>query len=659
MKLIIVESPTKAKTISKFLGNDFIVESCQGHIRDLPRGKMGIDIENNFQPQYVIPTKKRKIVNKLKKLANQAETIYFATDEDREGEAIAFHLQQVLGTEKPIKGKRIVFHEITLEAIEEALKNPREIDLNLVQAQEGRRILDRLVGYELSPFLWRKIAKGLSAGRVQSPALRLIIEREREIEKFKPEEYWSIEALLQPETSSDKNFTAKLYKINDLVLNKLTIKSRVEADKIIKDLKKAKYVVLNFKTREQQKNPLPPFTTSTLQQEANRKLGFLAKKTMLIAQQLYEGISLGKKEAVGLITYMRTDSLNLAEKFLNEAAEFIKNNYGKEYLERRQYKTKSKVAQEAHEAIRPTSCFRQPEKIKKYLSKDQYKLYNLIWSRAISCQMRSARLINTTVDIIAQVYTFRANGSSLKFDGWLKIYPERQIETILPPLKINEKLKLIKLLPEQHFTEPLPRYNDASLVKTLESLGIGRPSTYAPIISTLQERNYIYREQRYFKPTKIGFLVNDLLVSHFPEIVDYQFTARMEDNLDKIANGQENWLPMIKNFYGPFKEKLKNKEKEIAKNYLAEKTEEICPKCGKPLVIKMSRFGRFLACSGFPECQFTKSLNNSHQQSTGIKCPKCQIGEIIQKRTKRGKFFYGCNRWPKCNYASWQKPTPE
>jgi DNA topoisomerase-1 len=669
MKLIIVESPTKAKTITRFLGDGFTIESCQGHIRDLPRGKMGIEIENNFIPQYVVPTKKRKIVNKLKKLASQAKMIYFATDEDREGEAITWHLQYLLGNQELAeREKRIVFHEITEEAIKEAIKNPRRVDLNLVNAQQARRILDRLVGYELSPLLWQKIAKGLSAGRVQSPSLRLIVEREREIEKFKPDEYWTVVASLRKiknpmptdgqEKSKIKNaFEARLYKINDKVLDKLAIKSQDEVDKITKNLKGTEYIVSDIQIKESRKSPPPPFITSTMQQEANRKLGFSAKKTMIIAQQLYEGIDLGKKETVGLITYMRTDSFNLAAKFLNGVAEFVRKEYGTEYLENRQYKTKSKVAQEAHEAIRPTSCHRLPEKIEKYLNPDQFKLYNLIWQRAVSSQMKAAIYTNTALDIKAKECLFRANGSTLKFDGWLRVYPEKQNEIILPVLEINEKLKLIKLIPEQHFTEPPARYNDASLVKALEALGIGRPSTYAPIISTLQERNYVIREQRAFKPTEIGFMVNDLLVNHFHEIVDYRFTAKMEDDLDKIANGENEWLPMIKNFYEPFKKNLENKKSEIAKNFIDEKTDEVCPKCGKPLTIKMSRFGKFLACTGFPECRFTKSLSGgNNQNNTGQKCPKCQQGEVVLKRTKKRRIFYGCSRWPDCDFASWKKP---
>ncbi len=661
MKLIIVESPTKANTIANFLGKDFSVTSCNGHVRDLPRSKMGIDIENNFEPQYVIPTKKRKIVNQLKKSAKQADIIYLAMDEDREGEAIAWHLKQIFESKKPRSKtkvpqfQRISFHEITKEAIKNALKNPRDININLTNAQKARRILDRLVGYELSPLLWKKIAKKLSAGRVQSPAVRLIAEREKEIEKFKPEEYWTIEAELK--ANSEKTFITKLLKKNGQTITKLGIKSKQETTQIIKDLESAEFLVGKIQKKETKKYPLPPFATSTLQQEANRKLGFSARQTMVIAQQLYEGVTLEQKGNLGLITYMRTDSFNLAGKFLSEAADFIKDEYGKNYSDTRQYKTKAKVAQEAHEAIRPTSVLRIPEKIEKYLDKNQYKLYNLIWRRALASQMSNALFSNTSADIEAQQYLFRANGVVIKFDGWLKLYPKKYSPGFLPVLTIGQKLKLTNLNPEQHFTEPPARYTDASLVKTLEEYGIGRPSTYAPIIFTIQRRNYVQKEQKRFKPTEIGIMVNDLLTKHFKQIVDYQFTAQMEDDLDEVANGKKDWVVMIKNFYRPFKENLEKKEKEISKTFIEEKTDQVCPKCGKPLLIKMGRFGKFLACSGFPECRYTKSLNKPDK--IGLKCPKCGQGEIIKKRTKKGRFFYGCSRWPDCDFASWKEPKKE
>jgi len=662
-KLIIVESPTKAKTIARFLGDDFLIESSQGHIRDLPKGKLGIDVENNFTAQYVTPTIKKKIVSKLKKLAEKSDEIYFATDEDREGEAIAWHLSQLLPTENKII-RRIAFHEITENAIKESLKNPREIDFNLFQAQQARRILDRLVGYKLSPLLWKKIFKGLSAGRVQSPTLRLIVEREKEIEKFKPKEYWSIKAILK---NDEEEFEAKLVKINGKNLEKLSINSKDETEKLIRDLEQANYEIEKIKNKQLNKRSLPPFTTSTLQQEANKKLGFSVKQTMMIAQQLYEGISLTNKNT-GLITYMRTDSLNLSYQFLNEAENLITKEFGKKYHHLQTYKTKSKSAQEAHEAIRPTFCENNPEKIASFLNKNQWKLYNLIWQRAIASQMADEILDSTTIEIKANYikdkseYELRASGLKINFDGWIKIYPEKQQENYLPKLEEKQKLNLKSIEPNQHFTEPPPRYNEATLVKTLEEYGIGRPSTYAPIISTIQNRNYAIKQQRSFIPTETGILVNNLLSEHFHQIVDYQFTAQMENDLDKIAQGEGDYLKMLNDFYQPFIKNLKMKEEQIQKNFNDEKTEEKCPECGEPLVIKTGRFGKFLACTGFPKCHYTKSLGdlkgNPNSQEIGIPCPKCQ-GEIVKKKTKKGKFFFGCSKWPKCDFAVWDEPVAE
>ena len=655
MHLIIVESPVKAKTITRFLSDDFLVESCNGHIRDLPRGKLGVDPEKNFEAEYVIPTTKRKIVNKLKKLGKKADKIYLASDEDREGEAIAWHLDHILESKNT---KRISFHEITKEAIEQALKTPREIDINLVNAQQSRRILDRLVGYKLSPLLWKKLVKGLSAGRVQSPAVRLIVEREREIEKFKPEEYWSIEAELK---DKKETFWAKLIKKDNKTLNKLEIKTENQVEEIIKDLEKAEYKIIDIRKKEINKSPRPPFITSTLQQQASSNFGFSVKQTMVIAQQLYEGVSLNKKNAAGLITYMRTDSLTLSEKFLKESESFIKKEYGDKYFEKQVYKTKSKIAQEAHEAIRPTDCQNTPEKIAKDLNNNQLKLYELIWRRAMASQMSKQILDSTAVDIEAKQYLLRANGLNIKFDGWLKVYPEKQKENYLPSLEINQILELKQLKPDQHFTEPPPRYNEASLVKILEEYGIGRPSTYSPIITTIQTRNYVQKEQKRFKPTEIGILVNDLLVKHFYNVVDYKFTAQLEDDLDKIAQGKEDYLKMLNNFYQPFIKNLQMKEEEIEKKFTDEQTDEKCPKCGEPLVIKMGRFGKFLACTGFPKCRYTKSLTDSsgnNHEKIDIPCPKCD-GEIVKKRTRKGKFFYGCSNWPKCDFAVWDEPTDE
>lgn len=666
MNLIIVESPTKSKTIQKFLDSKaYTVESCNGHVRDLPKGKLGVDTENDFKPQYVIPLKKRKFITNLQKLAQKADKIYFASDEDREGEAIAWHLLQIFKSPKKPKKResepryhRISFHEITENAVKSSLKNPRDIDLNLVNAQQSRRILDRLVGYHLSPLLWKKVVKGLSAGRVQSPAVRLIVEREREIEKFKPQEYWSIEAKLKTE---EECFWAKLIKKDDLTLNKLEIENKEQSEKIIIELEKATYQVSEIKKKQIKKNPLPPFTTSTLQQEANKNLSFSAKQTMMVAQQLYEGIALNKKKIIGLITYMRTDSLNLSEEFLDESRSFIEKQYGKNYYQKHIYKTKSKNAQEAHEAIRPTACENDPKKIAKYLNKNQFRLYELIWRRALASQMKEQFLDSTAVDIKANQYVFRANGLDMKFDGWTKIYPEKQKENYLPQLEVNQILELKQLKPNQHFTEPPPRYTEASLVKALEKYGIGRPSTYVPIISTIQARNYVQKQQKAFYPTQMGILVNDLLVEHFPKIVDYQFTAEMENELDKIARGEKDYLKMLNNFYQPFIKNLKMKEKEINKTFEDEQTDKKCPKCNQPLVIKMGRFGRFLACTGFPNCKHTQSLNEKNSlnnETTGVPCPKCS-GEIVKKRTRKGKFFYGCSSWPKCDFALWDEPLDE
>ncbi|MFC1701050.1 type I DNA topoisomerase [Patescibacteria group bacterium] len=656
MQLIIVESPTKSKTISKFLGKGYIVKSSYGHIRDLPKSELGVNVEKNFTPKYIIPIKARKAVKELKNAIKKADLLVLATDEDREGEAIAWHITKALDTDKlKIKTERIVFHEITKKAIEKALDNPRKLDMNLVDAQQARRILDRLVGYKLSPFLWKKIAKGLSAGRVQSVAVRLIVDREKEIEVFKPDEYWSIEVALQKNTNK---FTAKLIKTNNKAIPKLGIKTKNDADKILEDLNGAEYKVISVEAKESKRNPLPPFTTSTLQQEASRKFGFSTKQTMRLAQQLYEGIKVGDKKQSGLITYHRTDSMNLSSEAVSRAREFIKNNFGQEYIPEspKFYKTKSKGAQEAHEAIRPTFSSRQPEKIKSFLDAQQYKLYSLIWQRFIACQMSPAILDTLKVDIEAKNYIFRANGSTIKFNGFLKVYPTKTKETILPSLSKNDILKLIKLISEQHFTQPPARYTEASLVKILEEYGIGRPSTYAPIISTIQDRGYVIKnEQKRFVPEEIGLIVIDMLKQNFPEIVDVQFTANMEKDLDKIADGKKEWEEIIKSFYKPFNENLEKKYESVEKKKMEEPTDKICPKCGKPIIIKMGRFGKFYSCSGFPECKHTEAIVNS----TGVKCPECEKGEIVERRTRKGKIFYSCSRYPKCKFALWNKPTGE
>lgn len=657
MKLIIVESPTKAKTIAKFLGSKYKVLSSFGHIRDLPQKELGVDVKNGFEPKYIVPAKARATVKQLKEAAKKSGLVILATDQDREGEAIAWHILEILDSGKIKKYQRIVFHEITKKAIEEALEKPRQIDMNLVNAQQARRILDRLVGYKLSPFLWKKVVKGLSAGRVQSVAVRLIVEREQEIKAFKPEEYWSIEALLKKEKTADQ-FISRLIKKDNKTIAKLAIKNKKEADRILKDLEAATYQITGIQSKEIKKQPDPPFITSTLQQEAARRLGFSAKQTMRLAQELYEGIELGEGGSTGLISYMRTDSFNLSGEAIEQSRDFISQNFGQNYLPAaaRIYKTKSKTAQEAHEAIRPTSAIRQPDQIKQYLDPRQYRLYDLIWRRFIACQMSTAIIDSTSVDIAAKKYLFRANGSTIKFDGWLRIYPSKLKENILPPLSQKEILQLVKLQTNQHFTQPPSRYGEASLVKTLEEYGIGRPSTYAPIISTIQERGYVQKnEQKKFIPTEIAFTVIDLLKENFGEIIDIKFTAHMEDDLDRVANGELGWLPMLKNFYQPFETNLNKKYQEVKKKKIEEPTDKKCPDCGQPIVIKLGRFGKFYACSGFPKCKHTEPIINS----LGVKCPKCQEGEIIEKRTKKGKIFYSCSRYPKCDFALWDKPIGE
>jgi len=744
-KLIIVESPTKAKTISRFLGKEYIVESSFGHLRDLPKKKMGIDIENDFEPEYEVNEKSKKRANELKRLAKKADEIILASDEDREGEAIAWHLIQILGIDTDKKQetrnksqtnskfqipnsnnyKRIVFHEITKSAILEALKNPRELDMNLVDAQQARRILDRLVGYELSPFLWKKIRYGLSAGRVQSVAVRLVVEKEEEIKKFKADEYWDIKSKVKSQKSKvDEEFETRLIKINGKSVGKLGIKSKTEAEEIKNNLEKTDYQVEKVTKKETKKNPLPPFTTSTLQQAANNKLHYSAKQTMMLAQKLYEGINLGEKGPTGLITYMRTDSLSLSKSSLESAEKYITTKFGKEYFEQRFFKTRSKGAQEAHEAIRPTDPGRDPESVKNYLDDRQYKLYKLIWQRMIASQMASAVSDLTTIDVLAVVnkkeeelkatfrnvafnsssFLLRATGSIIKFKGFLKVYTIKSEEVILPAVEEKENLDLIKVLTEQHFTQPPARYTEASLVKKLEEEGIGRPSTYAPTLSTIQDRGYVEKIERKFHPKDIGELVNKLLVEHFPNIVDLKFTANMEKDFDEIAEGKIKWVPVIKDFYKPFKENLMQKEKEVNKKDLTEEatnekcekcgsamiikmgrygkfmacgnypdckntkqinekgeveepetTDEVCEKCGKPMVFKQGRYGKFLGCSGYPDCKTIKAI----VKSTGVHCPKCEKGEIVEKKSKKGKTFFACNQYPKCEYAMWNKPTGE
>lgn len=732
MKLVIVESPTKAKTISKFLDKSYVVKSSYGHVRDLPKSTLGVDTDNDFEPKYVIPPRAKLRIAELKKDVGKAETVILATDEDREGEAIAWHLAQALdlGEVKNQKSpkeslrdptrqakikniERIVFHEITKPAIERALAHPRDIIMNLVNAQQARRVLDRLVGYKLSPFLWRKVLRGLSAGRVQSVAVRLIVDREREIEKFHPEEYWTIETEIA--TKNGREFTATLQGIESRALAKFGIKNQKEAEVIAQDLKGATCKILKVEKKEFRKNPLPPFTTSTLQQEAVNHLRFSAKQTMMLAQKLYEGVEIGKEGSVGLITYMRTDSVNLADAAIEQMEKFVKETFGPDYSSPRKHKTKSKLAQEAHEAIRPTDANRRPEDLKNHLDPQMLKLYQLIWSRALASQMKEAVFDTVVADTQAgndKIYTLRSRGQTLKFDGFLKVYPTKTKELTLPDLKENEEVDIKKVSPNQHFTEPPPRYSEATLVKTLEEFGIGRPSTYAPIISTIQERGYVTTNQdKRFQPTEIGVVVNDLLVKHFPNVVDVGFTAAMEEDLDKVAEGKKEWRKIIVQFYEPFQKNLEEKEKEISKKDLTEKTDEVCEKCGKNMIIRFGRYGKFLACSGFPECKNTRPLKNEEKSSGGVNstprdetkapdcdkcgakmklrqgrygefwgcssypqcqnikdvfgdlnliCPGCQKGKIVKKISKfKKKIFYGCDNYPECKFAVWDRPTGE
>jgi DNA topoisomerase-1 len=643
--LVIVESPTKAKTIQKFLGNNYKILSSFGHVRDLPKRELGVDIEHDFNPKYIIPMKAKKVIAQLKKESAKADNTILATDEDREGEAIAWHLQEALKLKNP---QRIVFHEITKTAIEGALEKPRHININLVNAQQARRILDRIVGYKLSPFLWKKINKGLSAGRVQSVAVRLVVEKEREIEKFIPEEYWSIEAILK---KMNKELVATLAKKNETPIGKLELKTKNETEKILNDLNNAEYIVEHVEKKETKKYPSSPFTTSTLQQTSWQRFKFSAKMTMAIAQRLYEE---------GHITYHRTDSLNLSEASLATAKNFISKTYGQNYWAGKiiKYKTKNNSAQEAHEAIRPTFTDKTPELLNGIDSR-QLKLYTLIWQRFVACQMAPAVFDSISADIKAGEYMFKANGQTLSFDGFLKVYPTKFEEKELPILEKNDNLDLVKLNSLQHFTEPPARYNEASLIKTLEKYGIGRPSTYAPTLSTIQTRNYVEKnEQKRFKPTEMGVIVNDVLVKNFPEVVDIDFTAKMEKELDEIAEGKDTWQKTCRDFYNPFSKNLKEKYEKVEKADLTKETDKKCPKCGSPIIERFGRFGKFYACSKFPECKYTESIANK-SNGLGIKCPKCKNGDIIAKKSKRGKIFYGCNNFPRCDFALWDKPVNE
>ncbi len=654
-KLIIVESPAKANTIKKFLGGNTKVVASMGHIRDLPKSKLGID-EKTFEPQYINIRGKGDLIKKLKKEAKDAKKVYLATDPDREGEAIAWHLAYILGID-PNEICRVTFNEITKEAVKNAIKEPRKIDMDLTDAQQARRVLDRIVGYKISPVLWKKVQKGLSAGRVQSVAVKLIVDREEEIENFVPEEYWNIYVKLK-ELENKKSFQAKFYGKNN---KKIDIHSEEEVNKIISDLEKAKYIVEEVKNGEKKRTPAPPFTTSTMQQEASRKLGFAIKKTMSVAQGLYEGVKINEKGTVGLITYMRTDSTRISEEARKAAKEYIEKEYGKEYYENRYYKTKAD-AQDAHEAIRPTYIDLSPEKIKAELTADQYKLYRLIYNRFIASQMSAAIYDTVSVKILADGYNLRSNGQTLKFKGFMTLYVEtldfeekEEFETI-PPLKEGEELKKEKIDSKQSFTEPPPRYTEASLVKTLEEKGIGRPSTYSPIITTILARRYIEKIQKQLHPTELGKVVNKLLVENFADVINVKFTADMEEQFDKIAEGKEEWKEVIEDFYGPFENVVEKVEKELEHVKLEYEVSDVpCEKCGRMMVIKYGKYGKFLACPGYPECKNAKPLIETISEP----CPKCG-GKIQIRKTKKRRNYYICENNPeKCDYISWNKPGQE
>lgn len=662
-KMVIVESPAKAKTVGNFLGKGFIVRASVGHVRDLLRSQLSVDVDNNFEPRYRVPNEKRTIVKELKAEANQAEEIYLATDPDREGEAIAWHLLEAAELEKE-RVKRVVFHEITKPAIEEAFSHPRVIDEDLVDAQQARRILDRLVGYNLTPLLWEKVRSRLSAGRVQSVALRLIVEREREIEAFIPVEYWSIDAEFAPEKKG-KSFMAHLAKMDNAEPH---LPTQDVVNGLIKDLEIASYSVSKIKRGTRARNPYPPFTTSTLQQQASRQLGFTAKRTMRIAQQLYEGIDIGEGGETGLITYMRTDSTTVSPLAIEEVRNYIKEVHGVNYLPESPniYKTKAAKAQEAHEAVRPSSSMRTPDKMMSHLTPEQFKLYQLIWRRFVASQMTVAVYETLSIEVLGRSgsheYLFRASGSKLQFPGFLTIYEEAKDEDAktenealdLPEgLADGDFLRLLKLLPEQHFTQPPPRYTEASLVQTLEEYGIGRPSTYAPIISTIQARGYVERDSKRLIPTETGFVVNDLLVEFFPDVLGVNFTAHMEEDLDEIAGGKRKWRDVLSDFYRTFEPKLKHAQEMMPQTAMEpEKLDRPCPKCGNDLIVKWGRFGKFISCSKYPDCKHTEP----YLEKIGIPCPK-DAGDIVVRKSRKGRIFYGCSNYPECDFTSWKRPV--
>lgn len=667
-QLVIVESPAKARTISRFLGKGYTVRASVGHVRDLLKSKLSVDVENNFEPQYRVPNDKREIVKELKKQAKKAEKVILATDPDREGEAIAWHLIEAVEVDEE-RTQRVVFHEITENAVMQAFAHPRTIDMDLVDAQQARRILDRLVGYGISPILWKKVRSRLSAGRVQSVALRLIVEREREIDDFDPVEYWSIHGDFLPE-GGQVSYRAKLVKING---DDPELGNAETVEPILEDMRASAYHVSSIKRGIRKRSSSAPFITSTLQQDASRKLGFTARKTMAIAQQLYEGIELDGEGTSGLITYMRTDSTQVSAEALKEVRAFIGKQYGNEYLPKKPsvYKTRTQSAQEAHEAIRPTSVHRQPKTVQKYLTKDQFKLYQLIWQRFVASQMLDAIYNTLAVDVVGKSqkndYLLRSSGSQLQFPGFLVVYEEGKDEDRhededvdseripIDDIREQQPQTLKDLFPEQHFTQPPPRFTEASLVQALEENGVGRPSTYAPILTTIQNRGYVVREAKRLEPTETGFLVNDLVVDYFPTIADIHFTSKLEDQLDLIASGKAEWVDVIDDFYGTFSERLAHAEAEMPEAKVElEKVGRQCPKCGHDLIIRWGRFGKFISCSNFPECRYTEP----YLEKIGMTCPKCHEGDVVERKTRKGRTFYGCSRYPDCDFTSWKRPVP-
>ncbi len=661
-KLVIVESPAKARTVGRFLGKDYTVKASVGHVRDLLRSQLSVDVENHFQPKYRVPNEKRAVVKELKELAKRSEEIYLATDLDREGEAIAWHLLEAAEID-PERTRRVVFHEITRPAVEEAFANPRSINMDLVSAQQGRRVLDRLVGYSISPLLWRKVRGRLSAGRVQSVALRLIVEREREIDAFAPEEYWTIAAEFRPE-SKKETFIAKLTKIDE---KKPELGREQQVLPLLADMEQAAYAISAVKKGQRQRKPSAPYITSTMQQDASRRLGFTTRKTMSVAQQLYEGIDVLGRGSTGLITYMRTDSTHVSELAQQEAREYILSHHGGKFAPEKppQYKTKTKGAQEAHEAIRPSSVLRTPDSIKEFLNRDQFRLYQLIWQRFVASQMSAAIFDTITVEVTGKTagheYLLRASGSTVHFQGFLIVYQDwkddekmdEEEETRVPTdLSVGQTTTLIRLIPEQHFTQPPPRFSEASLVRTLEENGIGRPSTYAPTISTLQNRGYVVREARTLIPTETGVIVNDLVTEHFPNIVDVSFTATMESDLDRVASGEQDWVDVVSEFYGPFAGQVQRANEEMPEVKAApEPVGRDCPECGHALIVRWGRHGKFIACSNFPNCRYTEAW----LEKLGIACPK-DGGDLVERKTRKGRTFYGCANYPACDFTSWKLP---